>query len=655
MSIIDTIRTALYGSPPSQAYQPSKEGVIEAFDQMLQSVSVLTGGVVGSTATIRATKTLLLATSPANDTLGLVYNDPTTANNGIYHRTSGVWVFTELLGTGPEGPGPTSETITAATAVAVGAANNAEVSAASAAVSEAMAEVLVGPNYASTSAGIAATINGQSFAVDNGDGTVDIYRNTAGTAVLQRRLATTSALAASAGAALIGFLRNELGSVSRTVEEVLQDRASVRDFGAIGDGTLHTVAEWIIPGALGRFANLAALQVEYPHVTATTESIDWAAIQAAVNASRNVYIPQQTGAFYYSNKNVVCRQDTVVHGANKQNTVVKFFNSSGFTATSTGLGAYDLQLINFSIFGDGSGVTWDGINIDGSGSNFGRVKLDCLVISGFSRDGISMTKPIVTEISLIQSSDNGQHGFNIEGDGTSVHASLCYASGNDGVGWRLGGRIQYSAFTACASDGNTSHGWHFDGTVTIAAEGITMNSCGSESNLGDQFKFTCTLGLTLNSIFTFPGDPVAGGHFINLNGARHVALNGIRMARNAPVGKFALNLDSAGGTQFPGDISLNGSIFSSTNATPDQITDVNAQPRFKTGTGTYSNGDIITHGLGITPTHIDVNTGSATTAGAAVISSIGPTTFQITIWDVASVPAATVTGQNCTWQVSWQG
>lgn len=76
--------------------------------------------------------------------------------------------------------------------------------AAAAAVSEAAAESVVGPTYESTSAGLAATAEGGSFAVDNGDGTVSIYREVSGAAVLQRSLLTTAAAAADTGAEKIG-------------------------------------------------------------------------------------------------------------------------------------------------------------------------------------------------------------------------------------------------------------------------------------------------------------------------------------------------------------------------------------------------------------------------------------------------------------------
>jgi hypothetical protein len=69
------------------------------------------------------------------------------------------------------------------------------------------------------------------------------------------------------------------GAVTRTVQDKLRDVINVKDYGAIGDGTLHTVNEWI---QTGRYANLAAVQVDYPFVTGTGYSIDLAAINKAI-------------------------------------------------------------------------------------------------------------------------------------------------------------------------------------------------------------------------------------------------------------------------------------------------------------------------------------------------------------------------------------
>lgn len=75
-----------------------------------------------------------------------------------------------------------------------------------AAISAAAAEAAGGPTYASTAEGLAATTVGQAFAVNNGDGTVSVYRHDAGgVATFQRRLPTTEFLASANGARAIGI------------------------------------------------------------------------------------------------------------------------------------------------------------------------------------------------------------------------------------------------------------------------------------------------------------------------------------------------------------------------------------------------------------------------------------------------------------------
>lgn len=87
------------------------------------------------------------------------------------------------------------------------------------------------------------------------------------------------------GAALIGYINSGAGAALRSVESRLRDQVWARDFGAIGDGILRPVSDWYNPAfsAYRGYANLAAVQVDYPHVTSDTDSIDWAAIQAAAN------------------------------------------------------------------------------------------------------------------------------------------------------------------------------------------------------------------------------------------------------------------------------------------------------------------------------------------------------------------------------------
>lgn len=80
--------------------------------------------------------------------------------------------------------------------VATDQASIASAAAVGAAASEATAQALIGPNYASTAAGLAATTNGQFFAVVSGD-VISIYLNNAGSAVLQRSILSATAVQAA--------------------------------------------------------------------------------------------------------------------------------------------------------------------------------------------------------------------------------------------------------------------------------------------------------------------------------------------------------------------------------------------------------------------------------------------------------------------------
>jgi hypothetical protein len=59
-----------------------------------------------------------------------------------------------------------------------------------------------------------------------------------------------------------------------------------RDYGAIGDGVVRPVSQWLEGGVLDRdYANLAAIQVDHPHVVTLNDSLDWVGLQGACNAA----------------------------------------------------------------------------------------------------------------------------------------------------------------------------------------------------------------------------------------------------------------------------------------------------------------------------------------------------------------------------------
>lgn len=87
----------------------------------------------------------------------------------------------------------------------------------------------------------------------------------------------------------------------RQAIKIIAEWEHLKEYPYVGDGTSHPVSEWLTGGALDRgYANLAAIQADFPHVAATTDEIDWACIQAALNTNRDVFLPFAAG--YFTNR-----------------------------------------------------------------------------------------------------------------------------------------------------------------------------------------------------------------------------------------------------------------------------------------------------------------------------------------------------------------
>lgn len=119
------------------------------------------------------------------------------------------------------------------------------------------------------------------------------------TDVMQREIVTVTARAGNTitmirgqeGTTALAFPSNSIIELRITAATMRKWRATEdpcsAEYGAIGDNTLHTVQEWVTSG---RFSGLAAIQLVYPHVTALTDSIDWAAIQSALATGKGVVL-----------------------------------------------------------------------------------------------------------------------------------------------------------------------------------------------------------------------------------------------------------------------------------------------------------------------------------------------------------------------------
>lgn len=108
---------------------------------------------------------------------------------------------------------------------------------------------------------------------------------------------TVQALSGTDGASGVGYR-------FRNVSDRLNDTAVPMDHGAIADGTVHLLSE--------RYATLADAQVDYPFATSLTQSIDWAAIQSALNTgARRVHF---SAGHYRPNQGNTRTTDVVYSG-----------------------------------------------------------------------------------------------------------------------------------------------------------------------------------------------------------------------------------------------------------------------------------------------------------------------------------------------------
>lgn len=412
-----------------------------------------------------------------------------------------------------------------------------------------------------------------------------------------------------------------IGAVESTVQKKLEESVSVKDFGAVGDGVTD----------------------------------DTAAIQAACDASKSVYFPQQPGSFYKCTSKITLGQGANIYGEDKAYTIIKFFGCSGFEATQVGGGAYNITFKNIGIVGDGTGTNCQGITLNGNTVGFGEAQIEGVGVSGFSGTGIVLAGPITSQLYLVTAESNGGDGFYIQGAGTSTILSACYANLNGGDGYTIFGELDYCSFVSCASDSNGGHGYNFAGSIASPAQNVSLISCGSEKNGLNYYNFQAVLGLTLTSCYVNPTLTPIGGNFIEINGCKNVSLNGINMPQIPATGKYALNFDTIGGAQFPSNIVTSGCQFYSVGGLTNVISGVNyidlttayTNKRLLSGTTSAANAATITHNLGLTPTAIYVTTPfSRTFCSADLYTS---TTFRLLLNDYTGAPISTA--QTINWTV----
>lgn len=154
-------------------------------------------------------------------------------------------------------------------------------------------------------------------------------------------------------------------SSGRNQQQINDDFANVKNWGAIGDGTLHTVREWFDSG---KYSSLQHIQVKYPHVTSLDDSIDWAAIQKALNTGKDVVSPK--GNFVLGEKSLYAKTS----GQNIQLSTIQMDASLGKACLH--VGASDENGTRFRVAGGAIKGRFRGVG-DRANNSCGLNLVDC--------------------------------------------------------------------------------------------------------------------------------------------------------------------------------------------------------------------------------------------------------------------------------------
>lgn len=128
-------------------------------------------------------------------------------------------------------------------------------------------------------------------------------------------------------------------------EKKNNETVSTADYGSIGDGSAHTIREWIDSG---KYKSLDAIQIKYPHVTSLENSIDWVAAQKACNTQKKGGSVKIVGClFFKQGEKLVTKAAQYIYGQSPS----YFLNTNNgvkFTGALTG------DLPEYGIYYDGT-------------------------------------------------------------------------------------------------------------------------------------------------------------------------------------------------------------------------------------------------------------------------------------------------------------
>lgn len=518
------------------------------------------------------------------------------------------------------------------------------------------------------------------------------------------------------GAALIGFLASTK-ALGQSVADKLRETVSARDFGGIGDGTVHTVQEWIIPGVRGWAASLQEIQAKYPHVTALTDTIDWAAIQAAINyvgSYGGVYLP---GGSWMVNKAIDNTASGVrLFGANRWTTRIvqsspaaRIINNSGmfFSLENLSLDYSATPTAEMAIYSSGSYSEFTSFTVRkafvGAYITSGVAqRLSNFDILDYESAGLHLrnTNDAFVSAFIINAGDPSRGdlgGIRLE---DKVEALVCHTGDVLGGGYSLtsiaasntrGARPAYNRFCNVYFDSASNSAvfdsmvetdfigcWFSNGRVANAAKpSAAIANCHSIRFTNTQFfnsgSHGCTVGNTAkkisfvncsfesNSLTT--GDGVSHGLLINDNTTNFSVIGG-KAGNGLYTGKQGYGISiGAGCSDFSiRDVDLRDNA---TGAINDLSTSSNKVISGCLGYVTQAKGTVnvivgqtvttVTHGLARAPAAADISISFAASPAPRGVTSIYVTSITATTFQIATNAAVTTSDLAIAWQARISG
>ena len=351
---------------------------------------------------------------------------------------------------------------------------------------------------------------------------------------------------AGQGDSLITTLAATMYAVSRTQHQKNSDTISIKDFGAIGDGTSHPLSGVSLLGSQVTSGwSLAQWQGFWPHVTSLTNELDWASIQASVNYVNSLpSTPLKPGIFVPAGRYLINSTIQLYNSISLQGVARDIGYSTGFTHSSeflasTTMGSMidvsggEIHISDLGLYGQNAATY--GLYTSGTfgrfapGFTFARVAL-----SSFTISGVYLNNTGIAKMNNLQISNCVSCGIDLSGSG-DTDIDGCYINTNTdatnsltvgpssaavlGVGIRLradtvsggagpnvnirGGKIEFNKIGVLINAG---------GAVNINGVNLDSNALGSVVLKSD--SFTAGTSLTTYNSGTVTSVQIDGCRFI---------------------------------------------------------------------------------------------------------------------------------------------